>query len=363
MHQITIDLRMLHNSGIGTYIRNLVPLVIRLFPDTSYNLIGNITEMKQYDWAQNKNITLIDCKSKIYSVSEQYELVRKIPKDTTLFWSPHYNIPILYRGKLLVTVHDVFHLAMPQFTGGYHKRLYAKGMFHFLRSKAKSIICISEFTQSELIRLTGKKKHQPIHVISNGVNNKWLNVEKKHSPHNKPYLLYVGNVKPNKNLKNLIKAFDMIKGQIPHDLLIVGKKEGFITGDAAVFESTDDHLDRLHFTGHVSEELLEQYFANADMLVFPSLYEGFGLPPLEAMACGCPVLVSSAASLPEVCGEAALYCDPYQPEDIAAQIKRLVSDSVLQDQLRAKGLEKAKQFTWDRCAMETAKVIREVLEA
>ena len=118
---------------------------------------------------------------------------------------------------------------------------------------------------------------------------------------------------------------------------------------------------RIYFTGYIDDELLKQYFVNADLLVLPSFYEGFGLPPLEAMACGCPVIVSNVASLPEVCGDAALYCDPCSYENIAENILRLINNESLKETLKRKGLEHARKFTWGNCALETCKVITKLL--
>src|SRR3712207_4177952 len=145
---------MLHASGIGTYLRNLVPLIISACPYAEFCLVGKLDEMSAHRWAHGKNVALVDCRAPIYSVAEQFELFQKIPKGTELFWSPHYNIPLLYRGRLLVTVHDVLHLALPQYLGGLHKRLYAKAMFAALRRKADAVLCASNFTKDELVRLT-----------------------------------------------------------------------------------------------------------------------------------------------------------------------------------------------------------------
>jgi glycosyltransferase involved in cell wall biosynthesis len=351
---------MLHAPGIGTYLRNLVPLVIDACPDIKFNLLGNIKELRQFKWAERDNIMLIDCQSPIYSIAEQFKVLRKIPKSTTLFWSPHYNIPILYGGKMLVTVYDVFHLAMPELVGGLHKRLYAKAVFKAVRQKAAAIITISNFTKEEFIRLVGKGR-QEIYPIYIGVAESWFNIEKNNNPHDKPYLLYVGSVKPHKNLANLVEAFGSIIGKIQHDLVIAGRKDGFITADKKVESEAAKLGNRVHFTGYVNDEILRQYFIHAAALVFPSMYEGFGLPPLEAMACGCPVIVSNAASLPEVCGDGALYCNPYSPQDIADKIWLVLNDTALVETLRQKGLERAKKFTWGKCALETCKVINELL--
>lgn len=351
---------MLHASGIGTYLRHLLPLVVRAMDDVVFHLLGDSEALGALKWQAMANVRLVDCKAPIYSIQEQFELARKIPESTDLFWAPHYNIPVFYRGRLLVTVHDVFHLAMPEFVGGLHKRLYAKAMFGAVAKRADTVVCDSEFTARELTRFTGVSE-QKLRVIKLGIDSSWFVPVQAPSPHGKPFLLFVGNVKPHKNLVRLLDAFASIAQVISHDLIIVGKKEGFITGDDAVQEKAARLGDRVHFTGYIDDAALRQYFSHAAALVFPSLYEGFGLPPLEAMASGCPVIVSNVASLPEVCGDAAVYCDPYSSEDIAQKILFVLRNEPLRSDLSRKGLEQARKFTWEACAEETSRVIRGLL--
>lgn len=355
---ITIDARWLNTSGMGTYLRNILPGVIAAFPEKEFCLLGDKAVLSTLlDAANRSNVRLVEAKASMYSLAEQFELTRKIPKETNLFWATHYNIPLLYRGRMLVTVYDLFHLAMPDLVGGLHKRLYAKIMFGAVRRRAAAIMSISQFTKSELIRFTGEGV-QPIYPIHLGVADAWFHIPPSASPYPKKNILYVGNVKPHKNLSALVKAFGAICDKIPHDLVIVGKKEGFITGDKIVAKEAERLGERVQFTGYVDDEKLRQYFAHADALVFPSLYEGFGLPPLEAMAAGCPVLVSTAASLPEICGDAAVYCDPYRPEDIASKLLGLLTNEELREMIRYKGYARARTFTWDRCVSQTCDVIR-----
>jgi glycosyltransferase involved in cell wall biosynthesis len=360
MKTISIDARMIHMSGIGTYISQLLPLIINQLSHIQFLLLGNEEELRRYNWTAGNNVSTVDFRVPIYSISEQTELLKKIPKLTDMFWSPHYNIPVFYSGKLLVTVHDVFHLAMPEFVQGIHRKIYAKMIFKYLKHKSSAIIFDSDFTNSQFRKFVGNvtRKAQTIHI---GVDDSWFRMNKKTSPYARSYILFVGNVKPHKNVKGLLSAYATIKDKYDVDLLIIGKKEGFITGDQSVFQLAEQMEGRVQFTGYVDDDTLKQYFAHADMLVFPSLYEGFGLPPLEAMASGCPVIVSNAASLPEVCGDAALYCDPYQPDDIANKIALVMGSSSLREQLQVKGYERAKQFTWEKCAQETVAVIEEVL--
>jgi glycosyltransferase involved in cell wall biosynthesis len=357
---ITIDIRKIHDSGIGTYIVNLVPKVIDALPDVKFYLLVQEGEVKQYEWMHQPKVTLIEIKSRLLSPGEQIELPQKIPQETSLYWATQFNIPVLYKGKLLVTVHDIIHIAKPKLVGGLHHQLYVKFMLSAIRLKNIKILTVSRFTEDELVRLVGIKRDNTQTTYA-GVGDRWFQVTKKQNPYPKPYLLFVGNVKPNKNLKGLLGAFKLIMEKIPHDLIIVGRKEGMITMDKTVMAEADTFFGRVQFTGYIDNEMLEQYFVHADALVFPSFYEGFGIPPLEAMACGCPIVVSNVASLPEVCQDAVLYCDPYSERDIANQILRIVTDKQLRSSLIEKGKIRATELTYARCVNETVKVIKECI--
>ncbi len=357
MANISVDVRMINSSGIGTYIKSLLPRIINLLPEHKYYLLGNVDEILAFEWTKQKNVDVINTTSPIYSTSEQLELIKKIPAKTDIFWSPHYNIPVFYTGKLLVTIHDILHLAMPQYAQGFKKQMYSKTLFNLIKLKSKNILTPSNFSKEEL---TEKLNYSPdaIYKVPNAVDEKWFNIKKQNRPYAKPYLLYVGNVKPHKNLNVLIKAFKMIKEKIQHDIVIVGKKEGFILTDDSIQANLDALNDRVHFTGYVEDDALNQYYAHAEMFVFPSVYEGFGIPPLEAMATKCPVIVSNANPMPEVCGDAALYFDPYNPEDLADKILSLNDNLEVKNNLIELGLSQAKKFSWDK----SANTIKEVIE-
>ena len=359
MPAIAIDVRMLESSGIGTYLRALLPRLFVAAPDIDFHLLGG-QEARRYDWTSRGRIHLVDLAAPIYSVREQIDLARRIPR-VDLVWSPHYNIPLVRRAPLIVTIHDLAHLARPEFGSRPHRRVYARAMFRAVRA-ARARCFDSHFTRKEYERLVGRPGELD-RVIYPGVDESWQTAARRESPRSRQYLLYVGNVKPHKNLRGLIDAFEQCLDLIPHDLVIVGRKDGFVLGDAAVVERGERLGGRVTFTGHVDEAELQQYYLHAAALVFPSHYEGFGLPPLEAMACGCPVIVSDAASLPEVCGDAALYCDPSRPESIRDQILRLVREPMLASNLAAAGRDRACSFTWDRCAAETLGALRDALAA
>ena len=358
--KITIDVRKLHDSGVGTYIQNIIPNIIAQLPDQNFTLLGHQAELTPYFNGHN-NLTLIDYHTRPYSLREQIDILPLIPSDTDLLWVPFINIPVIYRGKLLVTVYDVNFLALPQFLS-FTQRIYAKLIFAAIRRKADHVLCISEFSKREFMRLVPGKSDN-VSAILLGTPPQWFEpIQTLACPQPQPFFLFVGNVKPHKNLVRLLQAFAQIADQIPHNLVIVGKKEGFIIGDNQALAYPSSLEERILFTGYIDDVQLRQYYAHATALAFPSLYEGFGLPALEAMACHCPVLTSNITALPEVCGDAALYCDPYAVEDIAQKLVQLASDEGLRQVLITKGNEQAAALTFDTCADQTTRVIRQLLQ-
>jgi glycosyltransferase involved in cell wall biosynthesis len=355
---VTVDARMKDRSGIGVYIRNVLPRLIASRPADRFVVIGgpDVAELTP----ESARVELRHSGAPIYSIREQLQLPLLTPGDTDLFWAPHYNFPLALRKRAVVTVHDLAHLALPGLVHGRHRLAYARLMIRAAGASAATIF-VSQFTADEFQRILGRIPRNPV-VIHQGVDASWFDVTPHTvSPHPRPYLLFVGNVKPHKNLQGLLHAFRLLKDEIPHDLLIVGQREGFIHGSPEVERDAARLEGRVRFTGWVEDAEVKQLFAHAAALVFPSLYEGFGLPPLEAMACGCPVVASRSAAIPEVCGDAVLYCEADRPDSIAERVRHLLSDPVLTDEMRSRGRERARRFSWDRCAGETAQVIERQL--
>jgi len=356
--KLTIDFRMHNASGIGTYIKNIVPFLINRFDIT---LLGSGAEIQKYEWADEVNV--IDCILKIYSIKEQLELPIKIPR-CDVFWSPHYNIPLLpiRAKKRVVTTHDVFHLAFYE-TLSLKQKLYAKFVINQAVSRSDLILTVSQFSAEEIRKYTNTNKS--IEVVYNAIDfNKFKVIDDKSKldfvkdKYELPneFLLFVGNVKPHKNLKNLLLAIK----DIDIELVIVGKKDGFITGDNEVSTLIKKcNLDnRVFFTGYVDDEDIPVIYNLSKLFIFPSLYEGFGIPPLEAQACGCPVVCSNSASLPEVCRDSVIYFNPFDIEDIKEKIEFVMYNENLQNELRNKGFENVKRFSWE----ESAKKIIEIIE-
>jgi glycosyltransferase involved in cell wall biosynthesis len=359
---LTIDARMIYASGIGTYIRNLVPRIVSGLPDTDITIIGNKADLAELKWGENPRVSIKDCQAPIYSIQEQWAMWRAIPKATKLLWVPHYPIPIMYSGKLVVTVHDLFHLANSKIVRGLDKKLYSRTMFCAVSQKADAVLCPSEFTKSEYMRLLGWPR-QPLTVIPNGIDHSTFYQENPEpAKFSVPYFICVGNVKPHKNLGTLLKAFSTIKDTIDHRLVIVGKQSGFITGDNSVIKAAESLGDRAIFTGHISDELLRQFISGATALVFPSLYEGFGLPVIEAMACGCPVIASSIPPVMEVGRDAAVYFDSLNAEELAEKMLLIASNKAVRAEKVEQGLAISRLYSWDICAQKTLQVLKEILE-
>jgi glycosyltransferase involved in cell wall biosynthesis len=358
MKMLCIDLRWIDSSGVGVYIKGIMPGIVERLHNVSIVGIGDRARLEQFSWSRAANLRLIDCRAGRYSLAEQIYLPLLIPRSTDLFFSPYYPIPLFYRGRLAVTVHDLSHLVVPEIIGNLKKRIYAKTMFRALRKRASVIFTVSDFSKSELLRLTAGPREDNILPTHLGISPEWYGAAQLLAVRSRSYFIYVGNIKPYKNLSRLVDAFLKIKDRIPHDLVIVGQSEGLITGESMeFFQRVRGAGERIHLAGFVPYQELRSLVGHADALIMPSLYEGFGLPPVEAMAAGVPIAVARAASLPEVCGDAALYFDPLSIEDIGAKLVMIGSDAELRLQLREKGLRRSRDFTWDACSEKTAQAL------
>ena len=331
MIDLCIDARMAFSSGIGTYIREIVPYFrhSRFRPVLLVDQIGR-------DWCKEFDQILFD--PPIYSLREQLFYPIKIPR-CSLFWSPHYNVPLLpiRAKKRVATIHDACHLAF----GTKAMQWYAKWVMSKAIDCSERVLTVSQFSKEEIERRLGKGH---LDVIPIGVNlSRFMRRapdETIRAKYRLPdrFVLFVGNQKPHKNAEGLVRAFS--KSKISHlELVIVGR-------------GTE--------RGEVDEVDLPALYSMATTLVFPSLYEGFGLPPLEAMSCGCPTVVSKAASIPEVCGDASLYFDPLNEDEMASAILQVVESPQLWIE---KGFERIKQFSWKESAERHIRLFEEICYA
>ncbi|NGX26950.1 MAG: D-inositol 3-phosphate glycosyltransferase [Chlamydiae bacterium] len=258
----------------------------------------------------------VPLRSSIYTLKEQIEFSRKIPP-CDLFWSPHFNVPLfpIKAKKRIVTIHDVYHLDHPQ---SFAKYTYAKMLYRKAVEASARIITVSEFSKGRILHHFPQAKEK-ITVIHPGADH-LLHVEPKPIETPSSFFLFVGNEKPHKNLS-------LVRKVIPN-LIVVN--------------------------GSLPIENLCWLYRNAEALIFPSFYEGWGLPPLEAMSLGCPVVTSNAASIPEACQNAALYFDAKSPEDLKRALSLLPEKK---EALIAKGKERSSQLTWKHAARQHAEFL------
>lgn len=355
---IAIDCRMINSSGIGSCIKGWLPHVLNELRSMQFILLGNLAEIQEFPWAHGPNVILRDFHAPIYSLREQFDWLRLSRCHFDLVWVPHFNIPYFCRSPLLVTVHDLIFLRKTEIFGPA-TRVYAKLFLNRIRHRADAIFFVSEFTRREFLQLIGPPPEHSS-VIHNGIDELWF-APPITSPlpteiSDRPYILFVGNVKPHKNISRLISAFSRIQDKVPHRLLIVGAKDGFATNDRVAKKISGPLADSIKFTGFLPDETLRALVSNAAFLVFPSLYEGFGLPPLEALASGIPVVASRIPAVVETCGDLVTYFDPYDVNDIAEKLMLLcTSPPATPPQARIR------QFRWSESAARIVTLIHQTL--
>lgn len=366
--QLTVDVRKAFDAGIGTYIRNVVPRVLdRLGPGVRAAALVPAGQERQFDWLSGQpELQLVPVRAAPMGLAEQLEFRRHLAPGT-LFWATSLAHPIWRRGPLVATVYDVAQLALGRGEGMSVPIAWAAGgLLASQRRRASALLAISEFTRCEFVRCVGPVAGGRIRVTPLGVDEVWFSAA---SPVRKvaeaPYFVCVGSVRPHKNIARLLLAFASIADRLPHALVIagLGSRDGAHTRWHAALPPAVQA--RVRFTGFVEDAALRALVAGADALVFPSLYEGFGLPALEAMAAGCPVLASKAGALPEVCGPAAAgYFDPHSAEDIGrALLQHAALPGPERQAISAGGRAHARSFDWDRTAALTTEVIASALRA
>ena len=321
--KVAIDARMINSSGIGTYIKNLMK-------GNLYDIVlGDNLDLKNYNQYYSECIKFT---SPIYGIKEQlkfpYKELKKCKPD--ILHVPHYNIPLFYSGNLVVTIHDLTHLVYKEFLNNKLEYYYAKFMIYMAIKKSKTVITVSESTKKDILKFYPKTNPKKIKVIYNGVSDEFIEKDKseveylykKYSiPRGKKILLYVGNLKPHKNLEIVLQALTNIKDKEKYCLVLVGK----------AFNNQIDLKDRekklkidemvIH-TGLVNQTELIDFYNLADLFIFPSLYEGFGLPILESLKCGTPVASSNVSSMPEVGLDMIEYFDPTKVEELKKIIEK-----------------------------------------
>ena len=368
--RIAIDARKLHDFGIGTYIRNVLVGLARIDQQTEYIAICRPADADAIN-ELGHNFRAVPETARPYSIGEQIAIPLALVRERAhLLHEPHYVVPPATRCHTVVTIHDCIHLMFPQYLPGRLAHVYARVSMWSAVHRSDRILTVSEASKRDILRFFHVDPHK-VEVIYNAIDERFLappDAERMDQVRQRyqldhPLLLYVGNIKPHKNLERLIDAFGRARAGGLDDLrlLIIGDE---ISKYPGLRQAVHRHrLDKyVRFLGFQPYDTLAAFYRLARAFVFPSLYEGFGLPPLEAMACGTPVITSNVSSLPEIAGGAAVLIDPYEPASIAQGITRAVTDEALRVQLIERGLQRAREFSWTQSVAAIHRIYMEVLE-
>lgn len=367
MSKILVNaLQFSHNgAGISRYSHNLSDNLINnnsnidiLCRDDVLNEFTNKDQLIPVNIKQNKSSDRI--------IKEQLTNL-KLYKDYDLVHFLDYATPALYKGKKIATIHDMaMHTMKDKYTKG--QILTKKILLENTIKHADKLVCISEFTAKELMHYYPNIDSSRVEVVYNGFEYEEIELNSRDTKKildkfniTKNYLLFVGTLSPHKNVERIVEAFDKVKKQgYDYQLVICGKK-GWLYED--IFRKVK-HLNlesEVIFTDYVTDEELEVLYKNTELFVFPSLYEGFGFPPIEAMARKVPVLTSREGALSEVVGDAAVFCDAYNVEDISKKISQIINDKKLCESLIQRGVDRSKYFSWKNTWISMSNIYGKIL--
>src|SRR5579862_4827765 len=372
--RVAIDVRRAGDFGIGTYIRNIVNQFARSDDGNEYLLIGQQAHVQQFD-PLPENFTLLEYPSDPGSFHTHMHLPYLLHKrGVDLLHMPWFYAPAIVPSRLVLTVHDLTDVLVPP--PGLPAMMQAGRLFFARRAltRADRILAVSHSTKREISRMFDVPEGK-IEVVYNALDERFLREPASADADRTlerlavtdPFVLYAGNIKPQKNLPRLIEAFAVAKAEL-RDHPVYSKLKLLLIGDSA-----EEHSDLrravlrsrlqsdVRFLGFVPQTVLRVFYARASAFLFPSLYEGFGLPPLEAMAHGAPVLTSSVSSLPEVFSQAALLANPENIFEIARGIRQILTEDVLRETLIRRGYELVQKYSWERSAEQVREVYRSVV--
>jgi glycosyltransferase involved in cell wall biosynthesis len=366
--KIAIDARKWRDYGIGTYVRNLVRHLARLDRETTYFLFCNqADEAELRDLAENF-VPVVD-ESDGYSFAEHVSIPRKLHRlGADLLHSPHYVLPLLCRRPAVVTIHDCIHLLFPEYLPNRMAFRYARFMMGSAIKRSALVFTVSEASRRDILRFYPDADPDRIQVVPNAIDVALLadpgeeemdRVRERYQIRGR-FVLYAGNVKPHKNVQRLIAAFGLLKQRPGHEdvkLLIIGDeihKHGSLRRSVEAAGVRQD----VRFFGFVPEHTLAALYRLASVFAFPSLYEGFGLPPLEMLACGGAVLASDIPPHREALGAAAHLLHPEDEHAWHQALANAITDDHWLRQLRLGATQHAAPFTWERAACRLLDVYR-----
>jgi glycosyltransferase involved in cell wall biosynthesis len=357
-------------AGIGRYTRELVRALAELDRDNDYVLFAAAGGQRLADkgWPSNfqmRSVPLSDRALAILWYRLQLPLwVELVTGPVDIFHSPDFVLPPVRRArpehgrrtKTLVTVHDLSFIRYPQCADA-NLRAYLNKVVPRSVHRADLVLADSQNTKDDLVELMDLE-HNRIEVIYPGIEERFRSIEDQalleevRKRYNLPprFILGLGTLQPRKNFTHLIQAYSLLVTRYPLLHLVIAGGKGWLYEEIFATVEQLDLAEKVVFPGFVADQDLPALYNLADLFVFPSLYEGFGLPPLEALACGTPVVTSNASSLPEVVGEAGLMVGATDVEALAETMKRVLEDNALREGMIAKGVEQARKFTWQKAA-------------
>ncbi len=370
--KIALDARMYGKGfGLARYVESLVHGLEKYPSDFSYTLYLKPESIEAYRSAGG-TLEVIEAPFHWYGIEEQTKFLSIIKKGNhDLMHFPHWNIPILYHRPFVVTIHDLtmFHFPRYEATTRSYPIFWLKDKVHRYVVKhavhhAKQIIATSQFTASDIISSlhADTKKISVVYQapsVSNTESAQWEEVQKRFSLIN-PYVLYVGAAYPHKNLKRLLEAWKIVLERFPdHELVLVGNQSVCYTDLEVYIQQMN--IPQVRYVGFVEDENLGLWYGHAAAVVFPSLYEGFGLPPLEAISHNTPVIASNASCLPEILGEAAYYVDPTHPEHMAQGIIDVLANDEIRSELKRAGRVQSQLFSSELFIQNTIAVYKKIV--
>lgn len=368
---VGIDARMLGpavgGGGLGRYVEQLVKELLRLDQKNRYLLF--LKKKEQTSGIKSDNADIRITNTHWYTVKEQWTMPKLIDQESLdLIHFPHWNVPLRLKTPFVVTIHDLILLEEPRsakattrhpFVYAAKYQAYHLVLVHALK-KSKAIIAVSDYTKSSILKHFPFLSEEKIHVIYEGLTD--LSQTLPHTPSKKththnPYFLYVGNAYPHKNLDTLIEAFALFHHRYPEvHLVLAGRDDLFYHRLQKKIQEKKINRETVRFVFNPTDQDLANLYRQASLYLFPSRCEGFGLPPLEAMSFGTPVLASKRSSLPEILGEAAVYFDPEDTINLSHTMEKVFNDPLLQNQLRQKGYEQIKRYSWSKMAEQTLQI-------
>lgn len=359
--KIGIDVRMIEHSGIGVRILNLVQYLAKEnLSGLEIYLFGNREVLNKY--GLEKSFSIIEYNTPVYSIKEF--LGHPKMKEMDILDIPHFNIPIRYLNKCVVTIHDIIPYKMKEFFPSKAKQIYIRLIFSLIRKYSKKVISVSECTKKDLVEEFHFSPEQ-IHNIYNGLNQdlflarkeKEITLFKTQYELTKDYLLTVGIGKGHKNLQFVIRSLTplWIEGNLDLPLILAGTGGKIPEHLLEIVKPIEKFI--IPFPKLAYEELPLLY-QGAKMLIFPSLYEGFGFPLLEAQGVGCPVFSSNASVMPEILGNSAFLFDPVNEKKFQEELRLLLLNPSLLKSKRQLGYENVKRFSWKKAAEETVYVYK-----